>query len=193
MNSTIQCLRTIPELQTALQGYSPGDQSDANRQLTAEMRRLYQSMGQTTERMIPALFLQRLRAVAPQFAERRPGQGFAQQGRRGPTPYPVQPTNPPKDAEECLGSILNSLRQSSLNVPAELDSAPGGLVEKYLMGEMTTEFVHPILPDSHSNRPTDSHVMKLPMRNQPHLLRRSPRSSATSALPPTTCTLVSKT
>jgi ubiquitin carboxyl-terminal hydrolase 14 len=142
MNSTIQCLRTIPELQTALQAYSPGDQSDTNRQLTAEMRRLYQSMGQTTERMIPALFLQRLRVVAPQFAEQRPGQGYAQQGRRHPTPYPIQPTHLPTDAEECLGSILNSLRQSSLNVPAELDSTPGGLVEKYLMGEMTTEFVH---------------------------------------------------
>lgn len=90
--------------------------------LTAEMRRLYQAMGQTTERMIPVVFLQKLRVVAPQFAEQRPGQGYAQQ-----------------DAEECLGSILNSLRQSSLNVPAGVDSAPGGLVEKYLMGEMTTE------------------------------------------------------
>jgi len=125
MNSTVQCLRTIPELQSALQAYTPSDQSGANGQLTAEMRRLYTAMGQTTERMIPAVFLQRLRIVAPQFAEQRPGQGYAQQ-----------------DAEECLGSILNSLRQSSLNVPAQLDSTPGeGLVEKYLMGEMTTESV----------------------------------------------------
>jgi hypothetical protein len=156
------------------------------------MRRLYQSMGQTTERMIPALFLQRLRVVAPQFAEQRPGQGYAQQGRRDPTPCPIQPTHLAKDAEECLGSILNSLRQSSLNVPAESDSTPGGLVEKYLMGEMTTEFVYSIVPDSYSNRPTDSDVMKRLTRNQPHLQRRSPRSSATSALPPTTCTRVSK-
>lgn len=60
------------------------------------------------------------------------------------------------DAEECLGSIINSLRQSSLNVPAETDSAPGGLVEKYLMGEMTTECVCLF----HACPPLTSHRLK---------------------------------
>jgi ubiquitin carboxyl-terminal hydrolase 14 len=191
MNSTVQCLRTIPELQTALQAYSPGGQSDANRRLTAEMRRLYQSMGQTTERMIPAMFLERLRVVAPQFAEQRPGQGYAQQGRQGPTPYSSL-THLYADAEECLGSILNSLRQSSLNVPAELESAPGGLVEKYLMGEMTAEFVCPSLVCSLSDPVTDSNAMKLLTRNRHYRRRRSLRSSATSALLPIICTQVSR-
>ncbi|PVG00083.1 cysteine proteinase [Serendipita vermifera] len=122
MNSTIQCLRAIPELHTALDAYEGSAVGGGQGQLTTEMRRLYQSMRQTTERMIPALFLQRLRTVAPQFAEQRPGQGYAQQ-----------------DAEECLGSILSSLRGASLAVPAKDTSPAVDLVEKYIMGEMETE------------------------------------------------------
>jgi hypothetical protein len=80
MNSTVQVLRAIPELNTALDAYSPSPQAGQNGMLTAEMRRLYQNMGQTTEKIIPAMFLQRLRVVNPQFAEQRPGQGYAQQG-----------------------------------------------------------------------------------------------------------------
>lgn len=80
MNSTVQVLRAIPELSVALNSYSPTPQAGQNGVLASEMRRLYQNMGQTTEKVIPALFLQRLRVVNPQFAEQRPGQGFAQQG-----------------------------------------------------------------------------------------------------------------
>lgn len=82
MNATVQCLRAIPELQTALSSYSAGTQGGSDTQLTAEMRRLYEGMAQTTDRYIPALFLQRLRLVAPQFAEQRPGVGFVQQGEQ---------------------------------------------------------------------------------------------------------------
>lgn len=147
MNSTLQCLRTVPELQTALRAYNPDGQLDANRQLTAEMRRLYQGMGQTTERMIPVTFLQRLRIISPQFAEQRPGQGYAQQGTQIHRPAFICSvfSSSSTDAEECLGSILNSLRQSSLSVPAQANSASGGLVEKYLMGEMTTECERPVV------------------------------------------------
>lgn len=140
MNSTLQVLRTIPELHNALGSYAPSSQSSPDSRLTTEMHRLYHSMGKTTERMIPALFLQSLRTVAPQFAEQRPGQGYAQQG----SPLILYLVNSfllicELDAEECLGSILNSLRQSSLTVP-DGTGPPKSLVEKYLMGEMTTEY-----------------------------------------------------
>jgi len=87
--------------------------------LTAEMRKLYESMNQTTEKFMPAIFLERLRQFAPQFAEFRPGQGYAQQ-----------------DAEECLGAIFQSLRDSHVIVPATGGNVP---FEKYVMGEMTKE------------------------------------------------------
>lgn len=80
MNSTVQALRAIPELQAALDSYQPNTQAGPTNALTSEMRRLYQNMSQTTDTIIPLMFLQRLRTVNPQFAEQRPGQGFAQQG-----------------------------------------------------------------------------------------------------------------
>lgn len=75
-----QALRAIPELQPALNSFTsaPGPAGG----LTAEMRKLYEGMNQTTEKFMPAIFLERLRQFAPQFAEFRPGQGYAQQGRR---------------------------------------------------------------------------------------------------------------
>lgn len=80
MNSTVQFLRAIPELQAALNTFSSDTQANHDGHLTREMGNLFQNMGQTTERFIPVMFLQRLRLVAPQFAEQRPGIGYAQQG-----------------------------------------------------------------------------------------------------------------
>ncbi|CCA66487.1 related to ubiquitin-specific protease [Serendipita indica DSM 11827] len=136
MNSTLQVLRTIPELNPALEQFTQTSQGGLGATLTAEMRRLYQSMNQTTDKMIPAVFLQRLRMVAPQFAEQRPGQGFAQQ-----------------DAEECLTSILNALRESSLVVPpnGNGEGSPKNLVENYIMGEMTTELKCDEAPDEETS------------------------------------------
>jgi ubiquitin carboxyl-terminal hydrolase 14 len=141
MNSTIQCLRAIPELHAALNAYEGNPPAGGQARLTTEMRRLYQSMSQTTERMIPALFLQQLRTVAPQFAEQRPGQGYAQQGRTNkPLLCAKIFIDPESDAEECLGSILSSLRGASLAVPANDTSPAVNLIDKYIMGDMETEY-----------------------------------------------------
>ena len=78
-----QALRAIPELQPALNSFSSAPGAAGG--LTAEMRRLYQNMNQTTEKFMPAIFIERLRQFAPQFAEFRPGQGYAQQGKRTPS------------------------------------------------------------------------------------------------------------
>ena len=86
---------------------------------------------------MPAIFLERLRQFAPQFAEFRPGQGYAQQGER--TYNPLQTNGvltSPLDAEECLGAIFQSLRDSHVIVPATGGNVP---FEKYVMGEMTKE------------------------------------------------------
>ena len=82
MNATVQALRAIPELQTALDaGAPPG--------LPSALKSLYQNMRSTTDAVTPAPFLNALRTQFPQFAELARGGGalksiggaaYAQQG-----------------------------------------------------------------------------------------------------------------
>lgn len=113
LNATVQVLRMVPELSTAL-AESPariGSSGDAG--LTAALRDLFCDLGNTRDAVPPIVFLTVLRQIAPQFAERGESGGFAQQ-----------------DAEEVYVRILNSL--SAL-------PAPGGrLIEQYMTGAMTT-------------------------------------------------------
>ncbi|WFD36930.1 ubiquitinyl hydrolase 1 [Malassezia cuniculi] len=116
LNSTLQVLRMIPELGAALKE-SPariGTSGDAG--LVAALRDLYRDLGNTTEAVPPIVFLTVLRQLAPQFAERGEGGGYAQQ-----------------DAEEVYVRIVNSL--SSLSAPG----ADGRLTEQYMTGTMSTE------------------------------------------------------
>ncbi|BGP03291.1 Ubiquitin carboxyl-terminal hydrolase 6 [Rhodotorula toruloides] len=112
MNSTVQVLRAIPELQTALNGSQLGaGQPDA--QLTRSLRDLYQSMGRTTEGFPPLAFLSMLRQFAPQFAEQsRQHGGYAQQ-----------------DAQEAWGAIVQAARMSSVTTEG------GNFVERMMTGE----------------------------------------------------------
>lgn len=97
MNATLQAMRAIPELQTALEKYaylvhvtfdSLADRgytrSDPNG-LAHSLRRLYTDMTKTTDEVTPGSFLQSLRQAFPQFAEMARGPGgmkgmYAQQG-----------------------------------------------------------------------------------------------------------------
>ncbi|KAF8654777.1 hypothetical protein AX16_003432 [Volvariella volvacea WC 439] len=126
VNSTIQALRAIPELQVALtvqalQSATP---------LPAALRDLYQNMSRTTDSITPHQFLQTLRQVNPQFAERdRSGKGSA--GLPGLGGYAQQ------DAEECYTQVINTLR----NVPGIGPNGAGNtegkkFVDQYLMGEV---------------------------------------------------------
>lgn len=114
MNSTLQTLRAIPELQHELLSYKPapspaggsssgglGDLSQfglgglgSSTDLTASLRDLYTQMAGTQEGFPPLMFLNAFRAAYPQFAERsRDGRGYAQQ-----------------DAEEAWSQIVSTLR-----------------------------------------------------------------------------------
>ena len=109
MNSTLQLLRGIPELQTELDSYSGGN-------ITGSLRDLYKNMGSTTESFSPGMFLQALRTVFPQFAERaRSGMGYAQQ-----------------DAEECWSQIMHTLRQNLKGSSSESS------IDTFLAGKMKT-------------------------------------------------------
>ncbi|MCJ1386535.1 deubiquitinating enzyme [Xylographa soralifera] len=111
LNSTLQTLRSISELQAQLTEYSaPSADSSTSgvnlsqfglggisqsMDLTASLRDLYKQMSETQEGFPPLVFLAALRELFPQFAQRsRTGQGYAQQ-----------------DAEEAWSQIISQLRQ----------------------------------------------------------------------------------
>jgi ubiquitin carboxyl-terminal hydrolase 14 len=112
LNSTLQTLRGVPELQQELLQYSTSTAGDgssrladlsnfglgglgASMDLTASLRDLYKQMSETQEGFPPLMFLNALRNAFPQFAQKaQNGQGYAQQ-----------------DAEEAWSQILTQLRQ----------------------------------------------------------------------------------
>ncbi|KAI1212798.1 cysteine proteinase [Annulohypoxylon truncatum] len=128
LNSTLQTLRAIPELQNALGKYeAPSSAMNTTGllpplDLTKQLRDLYKSMSETQEPYAPHTFLTSLRSAFPQFAERsRTGNGFAQQ-----------------DAEEAWSQIVTQLRQK-LRVKDTPESPESSFIDKYMSGELTAE------------------------------------------------------
>ncbi len=117
MNSTIQLLRAVPELQTELSSYT-----GPNRTLTSSLRDLYSQMENTSQSFAPAMFLHSLRKVYPQFAERsRTGQGYSQQ-----------------DSEECWSQIMQTLR-TNLRSSNDEESAVDGFMAGRINFTMTCD------------------------------------------------------
>ena len=110
LNSTLQTLRSVPELQDELLKYSAsavgagsstsggldlGNFGLSSIDLTASLRDLYKQMSETQEGFPPLMFLNALRTAFPQFAQKsKTGHGYAQQ-----------------DAEEAWSQIVSQLRQ----------------------------------------------------------------------------------
>ncbi|CEJ59753.1 Putative Ubiquitin carboxyl-terminal hydrolase [Penicillium brasilianum] len=135
LNSTLQTLRSVPELQEELLRYqssgSSGQSSLADlssfglsglggsNDLTASLRDLFKQMSETQEGIPPLMFLNALRTVFPQFAQRdRNGHGYAQQ-----------------DAEEAWSQIVNQLRNKLTITDGNGDSASRvSFVDKYMAG-----------------------------------------------------------
>lgn len=121
LNSTLQTLRSIPELQTALSTYNamPGT---SRQDLASQLSSLYKKMGASLDSFPPMDFLSALRIVFPQFAEKsRSGPGYAQQ-----------------DAEEAWSQIVQQLNQK-LTIKGSGDSSGGvSFVEKYMAGRFTS-------------------------------------------------------
>lgn len=128
LNSTLQALRAIPELNNALVKYEPPRAGATGvmpqLDLTRQLRDLYKYMSETQEAYNPLAFLAALRRAFPQFAERsRTGEGYAQQ-----------------DAEEAWSQIVSQLRQN-LRVKDAPDSGDASFIDKYMAGEFTSELV----------------------------------------------------
>jgi ubiquitin carboxyl-terminal hydrolase 14 len=154
MNATVQMLRAIPELQTALSGYTTSlrtlelaDQivhSNSPSGLPAHLGQLYTSMSRTVDSFVPIQFLASLRQSFPQFAEVSRGGGtnkllaaYAQQGDLPTSLLSVRSAvlKPFPDAEECYSQIVgNALR----DVPG-----PSGkkFIEAYMMTRVRNECV----------------------------------------------------
>lgn len=143
LNSTLQTLRSLPELQEELLKYNPATAGGSGggssglsdlssfglgglgstMDLTASLRDLYKQMSETQEGFPPLMFLNALRNAFPQFAQKsKTGHGYAQQ-----------------DAEEAWSQIVSLLRQK-LKIK---DSAAGStesaaeisFIDKYLAGK----------------------------------------------------------
>ncbi|KAI0201828.1 ubiquitin carboxyl-terminal hydrolase-like protein [Astrocystis sublimbata] len=127
LNSTLQALRAIPELQDALVKYEPQAASAAGTltqlDLTRQLRDTYKQMSETQDAYVPHAFLASLRNLYPQFAERsRTGGGYAQQ-----------------DAEEAWSQILSQVRQKLRVQDATDDTSNPSFIEKYMSGEFTSQ------------------------------------------------------
>ncbi|KAF7724077.1 Ubiquitin carboxyl-terminal hydrolase 14 [Apophysomyces ossiformis] len=119
MNSTLQCLRVMPELQESLEKYHGGIGGVDNRgNLTASLRELYKSMSKASEGFPPLVFWQMLRQVFPQFSQT--GQGGV----------PMQ-----QDAEECWSELISVLKAK---LPQE-EGLGKNFIDKYMTGSMQTE------------------------------------------------------
>ena len=138
MNSTLQTLRAVPELQEQLLKYSGANAGTSSGpdlsqfglpgtvDLTTSLRDLYKQMSETQEGFPPLMFLHALQSAFPQFAERsKTGHGYAQQ-----------------DAEEAWTQILSQLRSKLKIAPnaSKSGSAGGGVsfIDQYLAGKFVS-------------------------------------------------------
>lgn len=128
LNSTLQTLRLIPELQDALVKYSPSSAPSSSflmgsqsMDLANQLSSLYKLMGETQTSFPPIAFLQALRTAFPQFAEKsKSGHGYAQQ-----------------DAEEAWSQIVSQLNQK-LRIKEGGENPDVSFVEKYMSGEFVS-------------------------------------------------------
>jgi ubiquitin carboxyl-terminal hydrolase 14 len=133
LNSTLQVLRAIPELQDNLVKYKPSAAGNSLSPFTTQfttqpttdlanhLKSLYTEMGKTQSGYAPMTFLNAFRTAYPQFAERsKSGAGYAQQ-----------------DAEEAWSQIIAQLR-GKINVQDGEGGPSVSFVDRYMAGELVS-------------------------------------------------------
>ena len=140
LNSTLQVLRSVPEMQEELAVYKPSVAGggannlqnlsqfglsglESSTDLTASLRDLYKQMSETQEGFPPLMFLNALRNAFPQFAQKsKTGHGYAQQ-----------------DAEEAWSQIVSQLQQKLKIVdPKDTTKTQASFIDKYLAGSFSS-------------------------------------------------------
>ncbi|KAJ3214894.1 Ubiquitin carboxyl-terminal hydrolase 14 [Dinochytrium kinnereticum] len=119
MNATLQCLRAIPEMQTALTIVPQSFGSDPRFNLVPSLGNLFKDLEASGDAVAPMVFLQVLRSAFPQFSESN-NHGFLQQ-----------------DAEECWGEVVSALSDKVSGVDTNGKITEGKkFVDQYLTGEL---------------------------------------------------------
>jgi ubiquitin carboxyl-terminal hydrolase 14 len=161
LNSTLQVLRSIPEMQDTLKTYkaqpSAGSLQDLSRfglsglgasnDLTAQLRDLYKHMSETQEGLPPLMFLNSLRAIYPQFAQKaKNGHGYAQQ-----------------DAEEAWSQIIHQLREKlKITDGSTQDQKAIAFIDRYMAGSFHSSLTPPAeVGDNEPTVESDDTFLKL--------------------------------
>jgi len=101
MNACIQCLRTVPELKTALKKYKGGlSMANPAQNVSTAMKDLFSTMESTSGAVPPIIFVQVLHQAFPRFSEKNDQGVFMQQ-----------------DANECWTELVRCLQQQKLEIP----------------------------------------------------------------------------
>ncbi|KND04956.1 ubiquitin-specific protease UBP6 [Spizellomyces punctatus DAOM BR117] len=139
MNATLQCLRAIPELQSALVKMPSAIGVDGRENLALSMRTLFEELEKSGDSVPPLVFLQVLRSVFPQFSEMDRG-GYMQQ-----------------DAEECWGQIVHALgaKVPGLTREGELNTDKH-FVDQYMTGELLSMLSCDEAPEEGSTTSVDT-------------------------------------
>eukprot|EP00611_Tribonema_gayanum_P012172 TRINITY_DN22822_c0_g1_i1.p1 TRINITY_DN22822_c0_g1~~TRINITY_DN22822_c0_g1_i1.p1 ORF type:complete len:617 (-),score=235.18 TRINITY_DN22822_c0_g1_i1:454-2232(-) len=117
MNSTLQCLRKVPELRTALTGFKP-PASEPSQEFTTALRDTLDTLDKSLDPVPPMMFVHRLRTLHPQFAQQGPRGGFMQQ-----------------DAEELYSALLNTLALNLKDLPKTPATITEGETVMYMGSE----------------------------------------------------------
>ncbi|CAM9673788.1 unnamed protein product [Heterosigma akashiwo] len=96
MNSTLECLRYVPELRSALgnKAAAPSPDDGPSGNFARALAETYRGLDASTESAPPVVFVQVLRGLFPQFAQQGPRGGYMQQ-----------------DAEELYSAVQTTLAQ----------------------------------------------------------------------------------
>jgi ubiquitin carboxyl-terminal hydrolase 14 len=120
LNSTLQCMKIIPELSTSLQKFS-GAGAAQGKEFVFAMRDLMTQLDRANaaQEVTPISFVNVFRASFPAFAERMPNNG----------PWKQQ------DAQECWSTLVNALGQSmvvasAVDATSDLPSASPPLLPR---------------------------------------------------------------
>jgi len=101
MNACLQCLRTVPELKSALKKYKGGLTAlNPAESVSTAMKDLFTTMDNTSGAIPPIIFVQVLHQAFPRFSERNDQGVFMQQ-----------------DANECWTELIRCLQQQKLEIP----------------------------------------------------------------------------
>jgi len=100
MNSTLQCLLSVPELKSSLAQFTSSNSQDMESNLILSLREVSNNLSRSSGTVLPLGFVNLFRNLFPQFNERKEGKYMQQ------------------DAEECWTQLVTCLKKKISDAPA---------------------------------------------------------------------------